>query len=102
MVDIIEKLGLKLLNKDKILLHTHGTYNCFNIEFPSIYNTIIGVEPTIKLELVYIERSYPTKIKEASFYIAEFLENNSRNDLIEKYELEPFNIWGSKTRKNIY
>ena len=62
MVKVIESLNLTLLNKDKILSHTHGTYNCFQIEYPSLFKSKIN-RPIILLELVYIERSYPTEIK---------------------------------------
>ena len=91
MVRVIESLNLTLLNKDKILNHTHGTYNCFQIEYPSLFKSKMN-RPIILLELVYIERSYPAEIKEASSYICEFLKNSNRKDLIEKYELESFNI----------
>lgn len=92
MVEIIENLGLTLKNKDKILHHTHGTYNCFKIEYPSIYNLTEGIEPEILLELVYIERTYPTEIKEANSYIGEFLLKNNYKEIVEKYELAKFNI----------
>lgn len=75
MVDIIEGLGFKLLNKDKIIKHTHGTYNCFEIEYPSCFKSKFN-KPLILLELVYIERTYPTEIKEANSYIGEFLLKN--------------------------
>lgn len=92
MVLVIESLGLKLKNKEKILHHTHGTYNCFRIEYPSLYNLTPGVEPEILLELVYIERTYPTEIKEANSYIGEFLTSSNYAEVANKYELEPFKI----------
>lgn len=91
MVNVIENLGFILLNKDKILKHTHGTYNCFEIEYPTCFNSKIN-KPIILLELVYIERTYPTLIKEANSYIGEFLISNNYVEVINKYELEPFKI----------
>ncbi len=91
MANLIEDLGLKLLNKEKILKHTHGTYNCFEIEYPTCFETKFN-KPLILLELVYIERTYPTEIKEANSYIGEFLVTNGYKDIIEKYGLVPFNI----------
>lgn len=92
MVDVIEHLGLTLKNKDKILKHTHGTYNCFRIGYPSLYKINESIDLEILLELVYIERTYPTEIKEATSYIGEFLINNNYKDIVDKYELEPFKI----------
>lgn len=91
MVKVIENLDLILLNKEQILLHIHGAYNCFRIEYPSNYSSDFN-KPIILLELVYIERTYPTEIKEATSYIGEFLINNNYKDIVDKYELEPFKI----------
>lgn len=92
MVDIIECLGLSLKNKDKIIKHTHGNYNCFRIGYPTVYKMNENIEPEILLELVYIERTYPTEIKMAQSYIGEFLEQNNYKDIIDKYDLQQFNI----------
>ncbi len=92
MVEVIESLGLTLKNKDKIIKHTHGTYNCFRIGFPTIYNLNENIEPEILLELVYIERTYPTEIKTAQSYIGEFLLENNYKNVLEQYDLQSFNI----------
>ena len=86
---ICDKLGLNIFEKEKILSRRH--YNCYNIEYPySFLNN--ELKSYIKLELTFIQKSYPDLIKQANSLIGNYLEESNQNEVISMYELEPFDI----------
>ncbi len=89
--DICEELGLTLVNRQQIEEHTHGNYNCYDIEYPIILASE-SITPGLKVEMTYIQKSYPYEIVKASSYIADFLAQNGNADIIAEYALEPFDM----------
>jgi len=91
LIDICEPLKFDLVNREQIEEHTHGNYNCYQIEYPIVFPSD-DITPGLKVEMTYIQKSYPCETVKASSYIADFLAQNGHNDIINEYALEPFDI----------
>jgi len=60
-------------------------------EYPSFYDDNL-ISPTIILEINSFSNPFPYIKKEVSCYLHEFLNQKKHFDIIEKYELLPFNV----------
>lgn len=91
LINVIHELKLNLNNETGILNHTHGNYNCYEIEYPISFANGV-TKPQLIVEMTYIQKSYPTNVRKISFMISDFLSNHHREDIIKEYDLESFNI----------
>lgn len=85
----IKENGLEIENKDK--LRRSAYFNQFVCPYPSVTNGT-GIEKKVIIELAGQTPSFPTNKKTIQTFIGEYLEKIGRHDLVEKYELEPFEI----------
>ena len=81
--------NLHLLNEEET--RSRRDYNCYKIDYNSIFNNP-SLNPVLLLETVFIISSFPCEIKECSSMLYDYLINSNQKDLIDKYELRPFNI----------
>ena len=91
LAEICSELGLTLVNRQQIEEYTHGNYNCYVIEYPIIFASE-NITPGLKVEMTYIQKSYPYETVKASSYIADYLLHNGNADIIEEYGLLPFDM----------
>lgn len=91
LANTCSELGLTLVNKQQIEKHSHGNFNCYIIEYPIGFASE-SITPGLKVEMTYIQKSYPYEMIKASSYIADFLAQNGNTDIITEYNLEPFDI----------
>lgn len=91
LITLCSKLDFNLLNKDKIEKHTHGNYNCFEIRYPLIFFSDY-IKPELKIEMTYIQKSFPTEQKTMNSYIGNYFQKNGNNNVVKEYLLEPFAI----------
>ena len=91
VIAVCDKLGFEILNREEVENHSHGSYNCYNIEYPGIFSDI-GVKPFVKLEMTFIQKSYPDTIKLAGTIIGEYLMDIGKSDLLPNFELIPFEM----------
>ena len=92
LIRISELHPFNHINKDEIKLHTHSNYNCLNVEYESLYNQNVPLKSEIKIEMTYLAKCYPHETSSIISYIGEFLKKENRNDLVEKYSLNSFQI----------
>lgn len=91
VLDACDNLGLKVVNRDKVALHSHGSYNSYEIEYPIIFKAN-ELKPYIIVEMVFIQKAYPSEVKEANSYIGEYILSSENKELAEEYGLLPFKI----------
>ena len=91
LIQICDEEPFSLANKDVRAKHTHANYNMFDIKYPnSELNP--GIRENIKMEMVYLSKCYPSEKSMICSYIGEYLSAINRVDLIQEFELEPFEI----------
>lgn len=91
LITLCSQLDLDLVNKDRIEKHTHGNYNCFEIRYPLIFFSDY-IKPELKIEMTYIQKSFPTEQKNMNSYIGNYFQKNGNNKIVKEYLLEPFTI----------
>ena len=89
LVNVCEELKLKLINKETIEKHTHGNYNCYDIQYPIIFPSE-DIKTELKVEMTYIQKSYPYEQRNAISYLGEFFLKNGNEKIVEEYELDSF------------
>lgn len=89
LVNVCEELKLKLINKETIEKHTHGNYNCYDIQYPIIFPSE-DIKTELKVEMTYIQKSYPYEQRNAISYLGEFFSKNGNEKIAEEYELNSF------------
>lgn len=87
--NIISDSNMILVNFDDIKSKTD--YNSYEISYEKGIDDD-SLKENIIIETTYYIGSFPSEVKQISSYIYDFLKNQNRTDLIEKYELEPFDV----------
>ena len=82
-VNVCEELKLKLINKETIEKHTHGNYNCYDIQCPIIFPSE-DIKTELKVEMTYIQKSYPYEQRNAISYVGEFFFKNGNEKTVKR------------------
>jgi predicted nucleotidyltransferase component of viral defense system len=89
IVDVCNELGLNLINESET--RSRRDYNKYVIEYPITYESS-AVAPQLLIETVFIQKAYPSEIKQANCMIGEWLIEVGNLQAVEMYELYPFDI----------
>ena len=89
IIEICRNLDLNIDNINDI--KSRRDYNCYKINYMSVYYSS-ELNPRLLIETVFIIKSYPIEIKEASSLIYDFVKSIGNYEIINKYELDPFFI----------
>lgn len=89
LVEACEMLGLHLTNLEEI--RSRRDYNCYKIKY-SLQHYSVSIKPMLLVETTYITKAYPSELKLAASIIYDYLNENGNETVIEKYELQPFEI----------
>ena len=91
VIDVCDELGFNVINREIVEKHSHASYNIYNIGYPILFESG-DIKPFLKVEMVFIQRSYPDEIKIADSYVSSWLSSTSNSKYISQYELDPFSI----------
>ena len=91
MIEICDQLGLVLERRDFLEKHSHANYNGYIVEYPVLFPSD-SLRTGLKVEMVFIQKTYPDIDSTASSYIGEYLKEIGRDDVIAEYDLSPFPI----------
>jgi predicted nucleotidyltransferase component of viral defense system len=89
IVDVCNELRLNLINESET--RSRRDYNKYVIEYPITYGSS-AVAPQLLIETVFIQKAYPSEIKQANSLIGEWLIEIGNTKAVEMYELYPFDI----------
>lgn len=91
IIEICDELGFALERRDFLVKHSHANYNGYNVEYPVMFPSD-SLRPGLKVEMVFIQKTYPDIDSTANSYIGEYLKEIGRDDIIAEYDLSPFPI----------
>lgn len=89
IVSIVEEFGFTLTNPDDV--RSRRDYNRYIVDYPTIFPTGYLKEHLVVETAVYI-KAYPYRRMQASSLIFDYLNRNGYTDLIEQYNLRPFEL----------
>lgn len=89
VVTTIQVLGLELENADEI--KSNREYNKYIVDFPSVFK-FEALKPHLIVETMLSIRAYPTEKMPASSFIYDYFVQNGFDDLINEYDLAPFEL----------
>lgn len=89
ILSAVEELGFTVDNAEHIYSRTY--FNRYQIKYPNT-ESVSYIKPCLYVETATFMKPYPFEIKEADTYIYRFLKEKGMDDLIEEYELQPFNV----------
>ncbi len=91
VITVCDELGFKIQNREQVEQHSHGNYNCYNIEYPVMFSDY-GIKPYIKLEMTFIQKAYPTTLRPVTPIIGEYLIAIGQGEILPQFQLEAFEM----------
>lgn len=89
IVSVIDEFSFVLANADDV--RSRRDYNRYIIDYPTLFPTDYLKENLIVETAVYI-KAYPCVRLQASSLIYDYLKKNGHDELIEQYQLQPFEV----------
>lgn len=90
IIDIVEELGLKIINLDEI--RSRRNYNKYIIAYDTVLPMLNeALQPEVLIETSYMTVSFPTVVLSVSSYIGEMMITEAP-ELIRVFALEPFEM----------
>lgn len=89
IVSTIADFGFSLTNPEKV--KSRRDYNKYIISYPFEF-AATALKPNLIVETSVFVRAYPTEKKKATSYIYDYLKEQNRDDIIEKFGLSPFEL----------
>lgn len=89
IVSIIEEFGFTLTNPESV--RSRRDYNKYIVAYPVEFSAT-SLKPNLIVETSVFVRAYPSVKRAATSYIYDYLKQDKRDDIIEKYSLSPFEI----------
>lgn len=89
ILSVIESMGLNLSNPDEI--RSRRDYNRYVVDYPVVSGTAY-LKPQLIVETAVYIRAYPSRRMPASSFIYDYLAQTDRFDLINAYDLAPFEL----------
>lgn len=91
VIRVCDTLGFIIDNRNQVEKHSHGTYNCYNIQYPHIFSNA-ALKDFIKLEMVFIQKAYPDTIRPVHSIIEQYLKSSGYQNIVNDFDLQPFDI----------
>lgn len=89
IIEAIKELNFELDNEEHIYSRTY--FNRYQIKYPLLEKTM-SLKPYLYVETALFLKPFPYEIKDADSYIYRFLKKRNLHDLIDKYQLHPFQV----------
>lgn len=89
IIEAIHDLNLILDNESHIYSRTY--FNRYQIQYP-LSEEVLSLKPYLYVETALFLKPFPYEIKQADSYIYRFLVKMNQLELIDLYQLHPFNV----------
>ena len=90
VVSSVESLGFSVANLEET--RSRRSYNCYKASYPSIYSPLLELKPELVIETYIALLPFPTVNRIADNYIYRFLKMAGQEELVEEFDLMPFEI----------
>lgn len=87
IVEVCEKLGLKILNLEDT--RSKREFNRYQIDYPTIFG-VGKLKQYVYIETSFLVKSFPSEIKPATSIIYDFLKERGFDNIIDEHGLEPY------------
>lgn len=87
---VITKLGFNFLNEQNV--ESNKEYNKYEVGYNKLFNPNQIMVDHIIIETLVVYKPYPCEKRKVSNYITKYLEKNGQNDIIQTYNLDPFDM----------
>lgn len=98
VIEVCDRLGFKILNREEVEKHSHGNFNCYHIEYPISFPSSF-VKPYVQVEMTFYQKAYPDEIKPVNSIVGDWLNETGNQSIIKKYNLLPFDIYVQKLER---
>lgn len=98
VIDVCDKLGFKILNREEVIKHSHGNFNCYYIEYPISFSSF-SIKPFVQVEMTFYQKAYPEEIKPVNSIIGDWLIESGNKNVAKQFDLLPFNICVQKLER---
>lgn len=88
VIEVCDKLGFKIVNRNKVEHHSHASFNRYIVEYPVTFSQGVA-KPYIQIELVFFQKAYPSERMEVKSLINKYTQSSTFK---EKYEIKTFSM----------
>lgn len=85
----IDEPGFELVNSENIYTRTY--YNKYQVKYP-LSEEATFIKPYLYVETAVFMKAFPYEIRKADSYIYRFLKEQAQEEIIQHYNLTPFDI----------
>ena len=89
IISVIDEFGFTLKNAENI--RSRRDFNKYIIDYPSQLS-VNFLKPDMIVETAVFFRAYPSRVMTADSLVYQYLKMSGYDELIEKYELKPFDV----------
>lgn len=98
VIEVCDSVGFKISNRSEVISHSHGSLNCYYVEYPSLYSSP-AVKPYVQIEMAFYQKSYPHEMKQVNSLIGEWLISGGNEENARLYNLMPFEVCVQKLER---
>ena len=98
VIEVCDKLGFKIINREEVETHCHGNLNRYYIEYPAIFASS-AVKPYVQVEMAFFQKPYPCETKPVNSLIGEWLIGEGNEEAASLYGLLPFEVCVQKLER---
>lgn len=98
VLEVCDKLGFKIINRNEVEKHSHGNFNCYYIEYPISFPSS-SVKPFVQVEMTFYLKAYPEETKQINSIIGDWVIENSGVEVANKFDLLPFDVCVQKLER---
>ena len=98
IVEVCDRLGFRILNRDEVINHSHSSFNRYYVEYPIIFSSL-SIKPFIQIEMYFHGKSYPEEIKKVNSLVGDWLINIGNETAAKDFELIPFEVCVQKIER---
>lgn len=98
VLETCDRLGFHVANKEEIAKHSHGSLNCYYVEYPTIFSSS-ALKPFIQIEMAFYLKAYPYEVRPVNSLIGEWLVQSRSLEVVREYGLVPFDITVQKLER---
>lgn len=91
IIETCDDLGLRIINRDEVKAHSHGSFNRYYIEYPKTTG-FESIKPYVQIEMAFYQRAYPQETKRVNSLVGDWLMGIGALKAVEEYGLSPFEV----------
>lgn len=98
VLEVCDKLGFKIINREEVEKHSHGNFNCYYVQYPISFSSS-SIKPFVQIEMTFYTKAYPDEIRLVNSIIGDWLKEKDKINVAREFDLLPFEMCVQKLER---